>query len=260
MAAAVPSAAPWRRPSRGRGQGSSSPGARASTLEACRERHRRSGDAARSMRPTRPRSRRTSPRSSPSAGPVKVMFNAIDWGDTQGAVLTEMDLERLLRPVRTAMTTWFVDRHRDGAAHGENGGGAIVGITANAAREAYSHVGGFGIACAAVEHYLRQLAVENGPYGVRVHLGALAGLAGHAGRARGVASSAPTKRDARSRRSRRSSARTRRCAGSRRSRRSPTRGAARVGSCGGNDGDGRQRDRRRAGRLARRRASFRRRG
>ena len=50
----------------------------------------------------------------------------------------------------------------------ENGGGVIVGITANAAREAYSHVGGFGIACAAVEHFLRQLAVENGPYGVRV--------------------------------------------------------------------------------------------
>ena len=44
----------------------------------------------------------------------------------------------------------------------------IVGITANAAREAYSHVGGFGVACAAVEHFMRQLAVENGPFGVRV--------------------------------------------------------------------------------------------
>ena len=103
-----------------------------------------------------------------SAGPVKVMFNAIDWGDTQGAVLTEMDLERLLRPVRTAMTTWFVTGTAMARHMRENGGGAIVGITANAAREAYSHVGGFGIACAAVEHYLRQLAVENGPYGVRV--------------------------------------------------------------------------------------------
>lgn len=102
------------------------------------------------------------------AGPVKIMFNAIDWGETQGAVLTEMTLDRLLLPVDTALATWFhtgtaVARHMAG-----NGGGAIVGLTANAAREAYSHVGGFGIACAAVEHFLRQLAVENGPNGVRV--------------------------------------------------------------------------------------------
>jgi NAD(P)-dependent dehydrogenase (short-subunit alcohol dehydrogenase family) len=103
-----------------------------------------------------------------AAGPVKIMFNAIDWGDTQGAVLTEMAFERMLLPVRTSLTTWFhtgtaMARHMAG-----NGGGVIVGITANAAREAYSHVGGFGIACAAVEHFLRQLAVENGPHGVRV--------------------------------------------------------------------------------------------
>jgi NAD(P)-dependent dehydrogenase (short-subunit alcohol dehydrogenase family) len=102
------------------------------------------------------------------AGPVKLMFNAIDWGDTQGQLLTEMDLERLLRPVRTALTTWFVTGTAVARHMAANGGGAIVGITANAGREAFSHVGGFGIACAAVEHYLRQLAVENGPHGVRV--------------------------------------------------------------------------------------------
>lgn len=102
------------------------------------------------------------------AGPVKLMFNAIGWDDTQGELLTAMAFERMFGTIRTALTTWFVT----GTAHArhmrENGGGAIVGITANAARQAYSHVGGFGIACAAVEHYLRQLAVENGPYGVRV--------------------------------------------------------------------------------------------
>lgn len=102
------------------------------------------------------------------AGPVKLMFNAIDWGDTQGQLLTEMDLERLLRPVRTALTSWFVTGTAAARHMATNGGGAIVGITANAGREAFSHVGGFGIACAAVEHYLRQLAVENGPFGVRV--------------------------------------------------------------------------------------------
>ena len=102
------------------------------------------------------------------AGPVKVMFNAIEWGTTQGEQLTEMPLDDMLRPVRTALTTWFVTGTAVARHMAANGGGAIVGITANAAREAYSHVGGFGIACAAVEHYLRQLAVENGPHRVRV--------------------------------------------------------------------------------------------
>lgn len=102
------------------------------------------------------------------AGPVKLMFNAIEWGDTQGRLLAEMEFEKFLRPVQNALTTWFhtgtaVARHM-----AQSGGGTILGITANAAREAYGYVGGFGVACAAVEHYLRQLAVENGPQGVRV--------------------------------------------------------------------------------------------
>ncbi len=102
------------------------------------------------------------------AGPVRLMFNAIEWGDTQGSELVDMDFQRFLRPISTAMQTWFITGTAMARHMAANGGGAIVGITANAAREAYSHVGGFGVACAAVEHYLRQLAVENGPHGVRV--------------------------------------------------------------------------------------------
>jgi len=102
------------------------------------------------------------------AGPVKIMFNAIEWGDSQGAELTDMALERFLLPIRTSLTSWFFTGTAVARHMAESGGGAIGGITANAAREAYSHVGGFGVACAAVEHFLRQLAVENGPKGVRV--------------------------------------------------------------------------------------------
>lgn len=101
-------------------------------------------------------------------GPVNLMFNAISWDDTQGSVLTDMPFDRFFAPVRTGLTTWFhtgtvLARHM-----AQNGGGVILGISANAGRQAYSSVGGFGVACAAVEHYLRQLAVENGPAGVRV--------------------------------------------------------------------------------------------
>jgi 7-alpha-hydroxysteroid dehydrogenase len=102
------------------------------------------------------------------AGPVKVMFNGCSWADTQGEVLTGMAFQPFFHVVEVALRTWFVTGTAMARHMAQNGGGAIVGITANAGREAYSHVGGFGIACAAVEHYLRQLAVENGPDQVRV--------------------------------------------------------------------------------------------
>jgi 7-alpha-hydroxysteroid dehydrogenase len=64
--------------------------------------------------------------------------------------------------------TWFhtgtiLARHM-----AKHGGGAIVGITANVGRVTVANVGGFGIACAAVENFLRQLGMEFGPQGVRV--------------------------------------------------------------------------------------------
>jgi NAD(P)-dependent dehydrogenase (short-subunit alcohol dehydrogenase family) len=103
------------------------------------------------------------------AGPVKLMFNAIDWGGSQGQLLTEMEFDRFMREPRNALTTWFHTGTVMARHMGENGGGSIVGITANAARQAFSHAGGFAVACAAVEHFLRQLAIENGPKGVRVN-------------------------------------------------------------------------------------------
>jgi NAD(P)-dependent dehydrogenase (short-subunit alcohol dehydrogenase family) len=102
------------------------------------------------------------------AGPVKLMFNAIDWGDTQGEALVDMAYERFNRAVTTALQTWFVTGTAAARHMAQHGGGTIIGITANAGRSPYAMVGGFGVACAAVEHFLRQLAVETGPSGVRV--------------------------------------------------------------------------------------------
>ncbi len=102
------------------------------------------------------------------AGPVKVMFNGVSWYDTQGAPLTEMPFGRMLAPITTAMTTWFHTGTALARHMGENGGGVITGITANVARWPVTNIGGFGIACAAVENFLRQLGMENGPQGVRV--------------------------------------------------------------------------------------------
>jgi len=102
------------------------------------------------------------------AGPVRLMFNAIDWGDTQGQALVDMTHERFSTAVATALQTWFVTGTCAARHMAENGGGTIIGITANAGRSPIAMVGGFGVACAAVEHFLRQLAVEMGPSNVRV--------------------------------------------------------------------------------------------
>jgi 7-alpha-hydroxysteroid dehydrogenase len=102
-----------------------------------------------------------------AAGPIKVMFNAIDWGDTQGQQIVDMEFARFFRPVETGLKTWFYTGTAVARHMAENGGGAIVGITANAGRQAFPMTGGFSVACAAVEHFLRHLAVENGPKGVR---------------------------------------------------------------------------------------------
>jgi 7-alpha-hydroxysteroid dehydrogenase len=102
------------------------------------------------------------------AGPVRLMFNGISWADTQGQLLADMDFERMMGPVRVSMTTWFHTGAALARHMGEHGGGVIVGITANVGRWPVPYVGGFGVACAAVENYLRQLGMENGPQGVRV--------------------------------------------------------------------------------------------
>jgi len=95
------------------------------------------------------------------------MFNSVGLDDTQGEMLTDMARDRFIAPIVTAMKTWFSTGTVTARHMKANGGGAIVGISANAAREAYSVMGGFGVATGAVEHFLRHLAVENGPYGVR---------------------------------------------------------------------------------------------
>lgn len=101
------------------------------------------------------------------SGPVKIAFSAVDWGDSQGEDLVDHDFETFMRPVQTGLKSWFNIGTTYARHMGENGGGVILGFTANAARQAFAQMGGFGVASAAVEHFLRHLAVENGPKGVR---------------------------------------------------------------------------------------------
>ncbi len=101
------------------------------------------------------------------SGAVRIAFAAVSWGDSQGTPLVEHDFKTFLRPVETGLRSLF-NVGTEAARHmSQHGGGVILGFTANAARQAYPNMGGFGVAGAAAEHFLRHLAVEHGPQGVR---------------------------------------------------------------------------------------------
>ena len=101
-------------------------------------------------------------------GKIDISFNAIDLGETQGGPLTGMARERFTGPIMNAMTTHFITGTAAARHMAKNGSGVILAITANVAREAFANVGGFGVACAAIEGFCRQLAADVGPQGIRV--------------------------------------------------------------------------------------------
>lgn len=102
------------------------------------------------------------------AGGVDVSFNAIGIEDVQGTPLIEMSLEDFSHPIMTATRTQFVTAKAVAPHLIKKGSGVIMMITATPARMGFPLVGGFGVACAAIEGFSRSLAAELGPQGVRV--------------------------------------------------------------------------------------------
>jgi NAD(P)-dependent dehydrogenase (short-subunit alcohol dehydrogenase family) len=102
------------------------------------------------------------------AGGIDVSFNAIGIEDVQGTPLIEMPLEDFSRPVTIATQTQFLTAKAVAPHMVRKGSGVIMMITATPARLAIPLVGGFSVACAAMEGFSRQLAAELGPQGVRV--------------------------------------------------------------------------------------------
>lgn len=101
-------------------------------------------------------------------GRLDISFNAISWGDAQGHLLADMTPEHFSLPITTAMQTQFLTATTAARYMTRQKSGVILMLTANVARIAIPESGGFGVACAAVEAFCRQLASEVGPDGVRV--------------------------------------------------------------------------------------------
>lgn len=101
-------------------------------------------------------------------GRIDVSFNAIGMEDVQGPSLLDMSLDDFAHPVIKATRTQFLTARAIARRMVEKGCGVLLTITAPTAREATPHIGGFGVACSAIEGLWRTLAAEVGPLGVRL--------------------------------------------------------------------------------------------
>jgi NAD(P)-dependent dehydrogenase (short-subunit alcohol dehydrogenase family) len=67
-----------------------------------------------------------------------------------------------------AMHTHFLTATAAARHMAKNKAGVILALTAQVSRKPFDSIGGFGVACAAIEGLFRQLAHEAGPQGIRV--------------------------------------------------------------------------------------------
>ena len=102
------------------------------------------------------------------AGSIDVSFNLISRGDVQGIPPVEMTPEPITGAVNTALLTTFLTARAAARQMASQGSGVILAVTSGTARVAAPMMGSTGPADAALESFLRCLAAEVGPQGVRV--------------------------------------------------------------------------------------------
>jgi NAD(P)-dependent dehydrogenase (short-subunit alcohol dehydrogenase family) len=101
-------------------------------------------------------------------GGVDVSVNLISVDHVQGVPLLDMSVADFADAVGTRLRTHFITARAAGRHMVARGSGVILMLTATPDRVGIPRAGSFGVQCAAVESFSRTLAVELGPYGVRV--------------------------------------------------------------------------------------------
>ncbi len=94
---------------------------------------------------------------------IDVSFNALGMEDVQGSPLLDMTLDDFAKPVIKAARMQFLTARAVARRMVGTGAGVLLTITAPTSRHATANIGGFGVACSAVEGLWRTLAAELGP-------------------------------------------------------------------------------------------------
>jgi NAD(P)-dependent dehydrogenase (short-subunit alcohol dehydrogenase family) len=101
------------------------------------------------------------------AGSVDVSFNLITRGDAQGIPLIDMSPDDLLRAVVNGLRSNFLTARAAGRRMVDQGSGVILSLDSGSAKGS-PMMGSTGPADAATDTFIRNLAAEIGPRGVRV--------------------------------------------------------------------------------------------
>lgn len=101
------------------------------------------------------------------AGSIDVSLNLASRGDVQGIPLVEMTTADFIRPITTGITATFVTARAAARQMIEQGSGVILVLDSGSAGGS-PMMGGTGSADGATDTFVRNLATEIGPHGVRV--------------------------------------------------------------------------------------------
>jgi len=101
------------------------------------------------------------------AGSIDVSFNLITRGDVQGMPLIDMTTDDLLRAVVNGLHSNFITARAAARCMVEQGSGVILALDSGSANGS-PMMGSTGPADAATDTFIRNLAAEIGPQGVRV--------------------------------------------------------------------------------------------